>query len=275
MTLRELDSWFNSFLKKEDFSADISLNGIQIENTAPDSKQIKKIAFAVDACEKTAKIAAENGADVLFVHHGLFWGHCQTITGNFYKRIAAFIKNDLALCAYHIPLDANNPYGNNYGLASRLGLINCEPFGTWRGMVLGVKGELSNPLTIEEIAKKIGRSNCNENCPTASEKNAEPNAAAKPNCPTILPLGKDKIKTVGIISGGASEDVADAAELGLDCYITGEFMHEDYHVAEEAGINVIAGGHYETETVGVSLVMQKVQKELGIECVFIDEPTGL
>ena len=267
MTLHELDSWFNSFLRKEDFAADISLNGIQIENSAPDEKQIKKIAFAVDACEKTAKIAAENGADVLFVHHGLFWGHCQTVTGTFYKRIAAFIKNDLALCAYHIPLDANNPYGNNYGLAARLGLKNCEPFGTWRGMVLGVKGELENPLSIEEVAKKIARP---EVCLRTGSESSTVTATAR-----VLPLGKEKIKTVGIISGGASEDVADAAELGLDCYITGEFMHEDYHIAEEAKINVIAGGHYETETVGVSLVMQKVQKELGLECVFIDEPTGL
>ena len=255
MTLHELDSWFNSFLKKEDFASDISLNGIQIENSLPDEKQIKKIAFAVDACEKTAKIAAEKGADLLFVHHGLFWGHCQTITGTFYKRISAFVKNDLALCAYHIPLDANNPYGNNYGLASRLDLKNCQPFGSWRGMVLGVKGELEAPLTLDEIAQKIAR----------------PGHAVR----SVLPLGKEKIKTVGIISGGASEDVADAAELGLDCYITGEFMHEDYHIAQESKINVIAGGHYETETVGVSLVMQKVQQELGIECIFIDEPTGL
>ena len=88
-------------------------------------------------------------------------------------------------------------------------------------------------------------------------------------------ITKEKVKTVGIISGGASEDVADAVEQNLDCYITGEFAHEDYHFAREMGINVIAGGHYETETVGVSLVMQKVQSELGLECVFIDEPTGL
>ncbi|MCR4733548.1 MAG: Nif3-like dinuclear metal center hexameric protein [Treponema sp.] len=255
MTLRELDTWFNSFLKKEDFAADISLNGIQIENSKPDEKEIKKIAFAVDACEKTAKIAAENGADLLFVHHGLFWGHCQTITGSFYKRISAFIKNDLALAAYHIPLDANNPYGNNFGLAARLGLKDCETFGSWRGMVLGVKGQLEKELTIEEVAKKISRPGKSVN--------------------HIIALGKDKIKSVGIISGGASEDVVDAAEEGLDCYITGEFMHEDYHIAEEYKINVIAGGHYETETVGVSLVMEKVQKELGIDCFFIDEPTGL
>ncbi|MCQ2576002.1 MAG: Nif3-like dinuclear metal center hexameric protein [Treponema sp.] len=255
MTLLELDSFFNSFLKKEDFSSDISLNGIQIQNEEPAKKQIKKIAFAVDACEATAKAAAEAGADVLFVHHGLFWGGCQTITGSFYKRISTFIKNDLALCAYHIPLDANNPYGNNFGLAARLGLTNLKAFGTWRGMILGAYGELPQELTTEEIARKVLR------------------PGKKPNC--IINTGKEKNKTVGIISGGASEDVEAAVELGLDCYITGEFAHEDYHFAEEMGINVIGGGHYETETVGVSLVMEKVQKELGIECVFIDLPTGL
>ena len=255
MTLVEINNWFNSFLKKEDFPSDISLNGIQIQNSEPESKQIKKIAFAVDACEETAKKAAEAGAHLLFVHHGLFWGGCQTITGSFYKRISTFIKNDQALCAYHIPLDANNPYGNNWGLAARLGLRNCESFGTWRGMVLGVKGELSEELTINELAERVLR------------KGVTPRS--------VLSLGKEKIKTVGIISGGASDDVADAIEQGLDCYITGEFAHEDYHLAREMGINVIGGGHYETETVGVSLVMEKVEKELGIECIFVDVPTNL
>ena len=255
MTLIEFDNYINAFLRKEDFASDISLNGIQIQNSDPNGKQIKKVAFAVDACEATAKAAAEQGADVLFVHHGLFWGHCQTITGSFYKRVSTFIKNDLALCAYHIPLDANNPYGNNFGLAAKLGLVNCGQFGSWRGMILGVKGELPAECSVEELAAKLMR------------PGKEPRA--------VLSFGKAKIKTVGIISGGASEDVEDAVAHGLDCYITGEFAHEDFHFAQEMGINVIAGGHYETETMGVSLVMQKVQSELGLECVFIDEPTGL
>ena len=255
MTLLEFDEFVNSFLCKEDYAADISLNGIQIQNSQPDSKQIKKVAFAVDACEATAKAAVEAGADILFVHHGLFWGHCQTVTGSHYKRLSTFIKNDLALCAYHIPLDANNPYGNNYGLAARLELKDCEAFGTWRGMTIGVKGRLPKEMTIEEIAAKVLR------------PGKSPSA--------IIPLGKKSISTVGIISGGASEDVSDAVKEGLDCYITGEFIHEDYHFAQEMGINVIAGGHYETETVGVSSVMKKVQAETGLDCVFIDIPTGL
>ena len=255
MTLIEFDNYINSFLRKEDYAKDISLNGIQIQNSAPDTKQIKKVAFAVDACEATAKRAAEQGVDVLFVHHGLFWGACQTITGSFYKRISTFIKNDLALMGYHIPLDANNPYGNNFGLAAKLGLLNCEQFGTWRGMILGVKGELPAECTVQELAAKL------------MGPGKTPRA--------VLEFGKSKIKTVGIISGGASEDVADAVEEGLDCYITGEFAHEDFHYAKEMAINVIAAGHYETETVGVSLVMEKVKAETGIECIFIDEPTGL
>ena len=83
MTLNELNKYFNSFLKTENFPNDISLNGIQIQNREPNKKQIKKVAFAVDACLETAKQAKKIGADVLFVHHGIFWGQCQTLTGSF------------------------------------------------------------------------------------------------------------------------------------------------------------------------------------------------
>ena len=255
MTLNELDAFFNAFLKKEDFQADPSRNGIQIQNSAPDSLQITKVAFAVDACEATAKAAAEAGAQVLVVHHGLFWGACETLTGNFYKRAAAFIKNDLALIGYHIPLDANNPYGNNYGLAAALGLSTLEPFGFWHGMSIGVRGEFKAPVSPEELCSSFSK---------ITKTDAR-----------LFKFGKSQIKTVGIISGGAGEDVDQAAKLGLDCYITGEFTHQDFHPAEEFGINVISGGHYGTETMGVSLLKEKVEKELGLSTIFIDLPTNL
>ncbi len=255
MTLNELDNYFNAFLKKENYPADPSLNGIQIQNAEPDSKQIKKIAFAVDACEATALAAAKAGADVLFVHHGLFWGGCQTVTGSFYKRISTFIKNDLALVAYHIPLDANAEVGNNYGLAARLNLQNVEPFGVWRGMYIGVKGELPVPATGEEIAKQA----------LGPEQKA-----------SVFNFGKSpEIKTIGIISGGAADDVEQAVEQKLDAFFTGEFNHELFHYAEEMKINVLAGGHYQTETVGVNLVRERVEKELGLQTIFINLPTGL
>ena len=257
MTLTQLNDYFNAFLKKENFSSDPSLNGIQIQNREPDGKQIKKVAFAVDACEATALKAAELGADVLFVHHGLFWGGCQTITGSFYKRISSFINNDIALIAYHIPLDANIPYGNNAGLAARIGLKldKVERFAQWRGMEIGLWGELPAPLTIEELTAKVLA------------------PAEKPLA--VLAFGKKEIRTVGVCSGGATEDVEAAIELGLDAYVTGEASHELYHYVEECSMNMICGGHYQTETLGVNLVKEKLEKETDIECVFIDLPTKL
>jgi len=255
MNLYELNKYFNSILHKEDFSSDISSNGIQIENSSPLEKEIKKVAFAVDACEATALAAAKAGADVLFVHHGLFWGHCQTVTGNHYKRLSAFIKNDLALVAYHIPLDANEEVGNNFGLAARIGLQNVRPFGKWRGMTLGAFGELEKSVTLDELSKKLF-----------------PNGEKPMH---ILPFGKSEIKKVAIISGGAGDDFDQAVKIGADVFITGEIGHEEYHSVEESGINVIAGGHYQTETIGVNLMKAKVEKELGLETVFIDIPTGL
>ena len=255
MTLTELDTYFNSFLKKELFAADPSRNGIQIANSAPDAKQITKVAFAVDACEATANRAAQAGAQVLFVHHGLFWGGCQTITGIHYRRIKAFLEHDLALYASHIPLDANAEVGNNFGLAARIGLQDVRPFGTWRGMQLGAIGTLPAPVAIDELERKLF-----------------PNGERAAH---VLPFGKKEIRTVAIISGGAGEDFEQAVAAGADAYITGEVGHEAFHPIEESGINVIAGGHYQTETVGVNLVRAKLEKDCDLETVFIDLPTRL
>lgn len=254
MTLHELDSYFNSFLKKENYPNDIALNGIQIQNGSPDKKQIKKVAFAVDACRESVEKAVQCNADVLFVHHGLFWGQSERITGTYYERLSAFIKNDIALIAYHIPLDANKPCGNNWGLASRAGLSKIAPFGTWRGMTIGVKGVLKKTQSPEELCKTV--------------LNGQPPAH-------LFAFGKEKIKTVGIISGGAGDDVEQAVKENLDAYITGEVSHELFHYIKENKINVIAGGHYQTETVGVSLVMKKLAAEKKLETEFFDIPTGL
>ena len=183
MNLIELDRFFNSILKKEEFSADISQNGIQIQNSSPKTKEIKCVAFAVDACEETANLAAERGADVLFVHHGIFWGREKTLTGVHYKRVAAFLRGDVALCAYHIPLDANAEVGNNFGLANRISLLNVRPFGKWRGMTLGALGELPAPLSLDELARKL------------FPEGGQPLH--------ILPFGKKIVQKVAIISGGA------------------------------------------------------------------------
>ncbi|MCR5606479.1 MAG: Nif3-like dinuclear metal center hexameric protein [Treponema sp.] len=255
MTLNELSIYFDNFLHLNDFNSDISKNGIQVENSNPDTKEIKKVAFAVDACQETIERAIKTGAQLLFVHHGIFWGSCDTITGIHYKRIAKLIKNDIALYACHIPLDANNPYGNNFGMAARLGLENTRAFGCWRGMSMGAIGKLPEELSIDELIQK-----------------AFPNGNHSLH---VLPFGKKKIKVVAIISGGAGDDVDQAIAAGADAYITGEIQHEQYHFVEENHMNVISGGHYETETIGVNLVRQKLEQEKGIETVFLDVPTNL
>lgn len=255
MTLNELSKYFDSFLHPENFKGDISLNGIQIQNSAPDSKQITKVAFATDACEYTAKKAAELGAQLLFTHHGLFWGHCETLTGSLYKRVSAFMNNDLALYASHAPLDANEEVGNNFGIARRMGLKNIQPFGVWRGMSLGAKGEFDKPVSIDELCRKLfpeGETPCH-----------------------ILRFGKQEIKTTAIISGGGGDDAYQAAEAGADAFITGEILHQDYHTIKELGLTAIAGGHYNTETIGVRLAAKKLAQEKGLETVFIDFKTGL
>lgn len=254
MTLRDFDKWIRSFIPIDDFSKDPSQNGIQVQNADLDAP-VAKIAFAVDACFETIERAAENGCGILFVHHGLFWGHEQKITGRHYRRIASLIRNNIALYACHIPLDANVIAGNNYGLAERLNLQNIEGFGIWNGMSIGTIGDLEQEATVDEIAKKLFPD------------------GEKPR--NVLPFGKKLNKRIAIISGGAGEELDQAITSGADVYITGEIGHQEYHVALESGINVIAGGHYQTETVGPRAVMNKLAKEQKIETVFIDIPTGL
>ena len=122
-------------------------------------------------------------------------------------------------------------------------------------MTLGACGEFPEAVTIEELAEKL--------FPDGTK-------AAH-----ILPFGKKDIRKVAVISGGAGEDFDQAVQIGADAYITGEIGHQDYHPIKEAGINVIAGGHYNTETVGVQLVQKRLEEEKGIKTVFIDIPTGL
>ena len=255
MTLNEIASYFDSILKPELYSRDPSLNGIQITNSAPDSKQITKVAFATDACVATAELAVKNGAQLLFTHHGLFWGGCQCITGTHYQRIKAFLQNDLALYASHIPLDANHEVGNNFGIARHLGLKDIKPFGFWHGMELGAVGDLEEEISVEELSERL--------FPDGKK------------VLRIYPFGKQSVKKVAVISGGAADDADQACAQGADCFITGEVTHQDFHVIKELGMTVIEGGHYQTETFGVQLMAKKLENDTGLKTIFIDFNTGL
>jgi dinuclear metal center YbgI/SA1388 family protein len=253
MTAKELDNYFCSLLNIEDWTkTDSSLNGLQVDNSGG---EVKKIAFAVDASIETFSRTAASGADALFVHHGLFWGNAARITDGMRRRIKFLLDNDIALFAAHLPLDAHPALGNNAVLAEKLDLVNISAFGNYHGRKIGFKGELSAPVTLEDAAQKIAF-------------NGQPAAA-------LLPFGKKLNTSCAIISGGAAMEAVEAINEGADMYITGECSHSVYHIAYEASLNMLCGGHYATEVWGVLRLAEKTKSELGIETCFIDVPTGL
>lgn len=252
MTLLDFDRWVKSLLALDECRGrDISLNGIQI---GPDEKEIRKVAFAVDASLESIEKAAQWGADLLFVHHGLFWGKPLAIRGSHYKRIDAALKGGVSLYAVHLPLDMHAQLGNNGAIAAKLELEELEAFGDYQGLKIGWKGRLARDMTCDDIVQRLfgGYHDIN-----------------------LLSFGPEKIRTLGIVSGGASRIVEQAVDESLDLYITGEPSHETYHYCQEQGINVLAAGHYQTETFGVRQMAARAEEDLKLECIFLDIPTGL
>lgn len=253
MTAVDLDRWLSGVLKPEMFAeADPSRNGLQVDN---DGRDISCVAFAVDACRDSFERAAAAGAGMLVVHHGLFWKEAECVTGPLYQRIKTLFDNNIALYASHLPLDAHPLVGHNAGLAARIGLERLEPFGIWRGLPIGFKGFFSEPVHLDVVLSRL--------FPDGKKPLA------------VLPFGQQNVCSVGIVSGGASDELWQAIDEKLDLFITGEISHEIYHPSQEHGISVIAGGHYQTETVGLKLLSEKLALETGLETVFIDVPTGL
>ena len=258
MLLSEIDSYFKGLLDIEKLAGtDASMNGIQVGAGDGDSStvEINKIAFAVDACMASFERAAEAGAQMLFVHHGLFWGSAIQVEGVHFRRLKFLFENNLSLYAAHLPLDMHPSFGNNAGICSALGITEPEPFGEYRGFKIGFKGILSEPADMDDVLGRLG---------LTSE-----------TALSVLPFGPEKISRVAVISGGGTNDVFQAIDEDADLYITGDAAHQIYHPCLENGINLISGGHYNTETWGVRLLAERTSDDLDIETVFIDVPTGL
>jgi dinuclear metal center YbgI/SA1388 family protein len=253
MYIRELDDYFRSLLDIEGMKqSDPSLNGLQV---GLGDREIQRAAFAVDACMETFHRAADWGAQLLFVHHGLFWGKPLAVTGSHYQRLRFLMERELALYAVHLPLDMQPEFGNNAGMAAALHLQEIEPFGEHAGTSIGFKGRLPEERSLDEVLSAL--------------------QLDRRTALGILPFGPERIRTVGIVSGGADKDVYQGIAEGLDLFITGELSHQVYHPSSEGGINLVGGGHYHTETYGPRLLAEKCAAETGIETTFIDVPTGL
>ena len=250
MKLTDLITWLDNYLKIDEYT-DNSLNGLQVEGT----EDVNKIAIAVDSSLTTFEKAAEIGADMLIVHHGLFWGRPLAIQGTHAKRIRYLLEKNISLYAAHIPLDAHKEVGNNWGLARILGLAELEDFGKWEGKYIGVKGIFPNKLSLRDLADTI-------------EKHLGESVLVHAGGPT-------EVSSLGIVTGGAAWEVVAAAEAKLDAFLTGEPLHAAFYEAFERGINALYAGHYMTETVGVKLLATKLAEEFGLAHEFILLPTGL
>src|SRR5436309_6035584 len=139
MDLAALVSYLDGYLHVAEIpDAPHAVNGLQVANAGT----VSRVAAAVDLCEATVRLAAEQGADLLLVHHGLFWGGLQPLTGRAQRRVAGLITRDIALYSAHLPLDLHPEVGNNAVLGRQLGVSLRGEFGEEYGVRIGVWGEI-------------------------------------------------------------------------------------------------------------------------------------
>lgn len=226
-----------------------SVNGLQVEN----SGTVERIAVAVDATQGTIEAAVAAEADLLIVHHGLFWDGRQDVTGRRYRRLRALLEADMAVYASHLPLDVHPEVGNNAVLARALGVEVEGRFGEYKGQPMGYWGRLE--IRREALAARLDQVlGCRVR---------------------LIAGGPERVQRVGVITGGAGGEVWSAMEAGLDAFVTGEGAHHNYFDAEEGGVNLYLGGHYATEVWGVRALAEHLQERFGLPWTFIDRPTGL
>jgi dinuclear metal center YbgI/SA1388 family protein len=229
-----------------------ALNGLQL---ASRSGKVTRVAAAVDACEPVIGSALEAGADLLLVHHGLFWSGAQRIEGAVFRKLAAAIEGGMAIYSCHIPLDVHPVLGNNAQLAAALGLRSATPFLPWKGIRLGLQAAVD--IDREALVARVGR-------------------AVGGGRVHVCPGGPSRVRRLGIVTGGAGAEIASAAAEGIDTFLTGEGPHWSYTLAEELGVNILYAGHYATETFGVRALGRWLEKKFRLPpTVFIDHPSGL
>jgi len=224
-------------------------NGLQVEN----SGAVTKIAAAVDGSLATVKMAAAARADLLIVHHGLFWGPVIPWTGPRRALLQLLLGENVAVYSSHLPLDAHPQLGNNALLCAALGFKNLRPFFVEKGRAIGWQTRAS--LERQALARMLGRT--------------------LGRAPIVLPGGPARCRRIGVVTGGAGGQLKLAAAEGVDTFITGEGPHWTCALAEELGLNVFYGGHYATETFGVRALAAELSKKFRVPWIFLDHPTGL
>jgi len=230
---------------------DYGPQGLQIEGRA----EVNRIVGLVDSHQPCVEAALAHQADLMLVHHGIFWGGPNRLAGSYGALVRTFMMADLNLYAAHLALDAHHEVGNNAALARCLGLEIIDWWGNANGVKLAALAIDPHGVKLDYLVDRF-------------EQNVGPVKLVQAHGPRI-------IHKVGIMSGSGARDIEEAAALGCDLYITGETSHAQYYDAQNAGLNVIYGGHYTTETVGVQALGKHLQATFGLEFLFVDLPTGL
>lgn len=227
-----------------------AVNGLQLANGGA----VERMVTAVDASLAVVEAAAAGGPGLLLVHHGMFWQGAQPVRGAFYRKLKTAMDAGLAIYSAHLPLDLHPEWGNNICLARAIGMHTVEPFLDWKGAAMGLRGKWEGSR--EELRERL--------------------AAAVGGGPVRLcPGGPERIRTVGLVTGGAGTEVARAAAAGVDVFISGEGPHWSFPLAEELGLNVMLAGHYATETFGVKALGAELARRFKLPWAFVDRPTGL
>lgn len=245
--LKQLVAYCNDLLSINEFN-DYCPNGLQVEGKA----NINRLVTGVTASQDLIDHAIDQGADALLVHHGYFWkGEDASIVGLKKKRIAKLLQNEISLLAYHLPLDAHVEYGNNIELARRIGIQVNGVVEQGRAKGLLWYGELEQAMTAGELSQRLARG-----------LNRQP-----------LHLSSSSqrvIHTLAWCTGGAQAYIEEAAELGMDAYISGEVSEQTFHLARELDIHYFAAGHHATESYGVQALGRHLADHFELESEFID-----
>ena len=252
LVLANLLAYLDELLTPDAFS-DYGPNGLQV----PGRDEVETVVTAVSASTDLFLRAAELGAGLVIVHHGIFWnGAPLALSRPAKRRLAVLLEHDMSLAAYHLPLDGHPEVGNNALIAARLGCSTPEPFAPHKGQTIGIAARFEadgiTPLELVARAQEL----------TGRE-------------PLAFLAGPERVRTIGIVSGGGSPYLQDAIDAGLDAFLTGEPVERVMHQAQEACIHYVAAGHYATETFGVRRLGELLAERFGIRHVFVDIPNPI
>lgn len=250
-SLKEITDLLDSTLRiAEVKDASVALNGLQVENNG----SVTKVALAVDGSQKTIEDAIAAGADLLVLHHGIYWCGLRPMTGWFKKKITTCLEHNLAIYGAHLPLDLHPELGNNACIAKALGLTDCSPEVDYHGVLIGQSGVFAG--TVGELQARFAAI-CG--CPvTGRVEDSE------------APAGR-----IAVCSGGAGDVIYQMHAKGYRTYLTGEENHWVVNAAADMGMNILFAGHYATETFGVKALGELLTEKFGLPTVFIDNPTGM